>query len=266
MSFKGGWLNETKQELTQKEALIKYVLRLGDDALIIGQRLSEWCSNGPVLEQDIALSNIALDHIGRARLLYQYAAELMGGDTTEDTIAYKRDAHEFQNVLLLEQNNGHWGDTVARAFVYDTYNFYLYDKLTKSADERLAGIAQKAIKEITYHAQWSAEWVIRLGDGTAVSHEKMQKSLDDIWMWGGELFESDQVEAMMADAGIGIDPQTLKAEWNAKIDQVIEISTLQRPEDGWMQTGGRKGVHTEKLGFMLAEMQYLPRAYPDATW
>lgn len=266
MSFKGGWLNETNKDLSQEEARLKYVLRLADDALIIGQRLSEWCSNGPVLEQDIALSNTALDHIGRARLLYQYAAELIGGDTTEDTLAYKRDAEEFQNFLLLEQKNGHWGDTVARAFLYDTWNFYVFDKLTKSADERLAGIAQKAIKEITYHAQWSAEWVIRLGDGTDVSHEKIQKSLEDFWMWAGELFEVDQTEQMMADAGIGIAPSTIKEAWSTKVNQVLEMATLKRPVEGWMQTGGRKGVHTEKLGFILAEMQFLPRAYPDATW
>ena len=146
MSFKGGWLNTQQEELSKEQALIKYVLRLADDALVIGQRLSEWCSNGPVLEQDIALSNIALDHIGRARLLYQYAAELIGGDETEDSLAYKRDVQEFQSFLILEQKNGHWGDTVARAFLYDTYNFYLYDHLTKSSDDRLAGIAQKAIR------------------------------------------------------------------------------------------------------------------------
>ena len=266
MSFKGGWLNESNGEITKDEALLKYVLRLADDALILGQRLSEWCSKGPVLEQDIALSNIALDHIGRARLLYQYAAELMGGDATEDTLAYKRDAHEFQSFLILEQSNGHWGDTVARSFLYDTYNFYIYDRLTKSADERLSGIAQKAIKEITYHAQWSAEWVIRLGDGTEESHAKMQQSLEDMWMWSGELFEVDKVEAMMAEAGIGIHPDSVKDAWSQKVSQVIDIATLQKPEDGWMQTGGRKGVHTEKLGLMLAEMQFLPRAYPDATW
>lgn len=266
MSFKGGWLNPTNEKLTADQALIKYILRLGDDALIVGQRLSEWCSNGPVLEQDIALSNMALDHIGRARLLYQYAAKRIGGEATEDSLAYKRDAHEFQNFLLLEQPNGHWGDTIARLFAYDTFNFYLWDKLTQSKDAQLAGIAQKAIKEVAYHAQWSAEWIIRLGDGTDESHEKIQKSLDDVWMWTGELFESDQIEKMMAEAGIGVDPLTLRDEWNSKVNQVLDIATLKRPEDGWMQTGGRKGVHTEHLGFVLAEMQFLPRAYPDATW
>lgn len=266
MSFKGGWLNPTGVELTEEQALVKYILRLGDDALIIGQRLSEWCSKGPVLEQDIALSNMALDHIGRTRLLYQYAAKLSGEELSEDDLAYKRDAHEFQNFLLLEQPNGHWGDTLARLFAYDTYNFYLWDKLTQSKNAQLSAIAQKAIKEIAYHAQWSAEWIIRLGDGTEESHLKIQKSIDEIWMWTGELFESDEVEQMMAAAGIGIDPKTLRDQWNSKVNQVLEIATLNRPEDGWMQTGGRKGVHTEHIGFMLAEMQFLPRAYPKAKW
>jgi ring-1,2-phenylacetyl-CoA epoxidase subunit PaaC len=266
MSFKGGWLNIKEENYTQKDALLKYVLRLADDALITGQRLAEWCSKGPVLEQDIALSNMALDHIGRARLLYKYAADLVGDGKTEDDFAYLRDTPEFQNFLIIEQQNGHWGDTIARLFCIDTFNFYLFDKLTRSADAQLAGIAQKAIKEITYHAQWSAEWVIRLGDGTAESHKKMQASLNEIWQWTGELFEVDQVERMMAEAGIGCNPESLKDTWNSKINQVLEIATLQRPVDCWMQTGGRKGVHTEHLGFMLAEMQFLPRAYPNATW
>ncbi len=266
MSFKGGWLTATEKPLTHEQALIKYILRLGDDALIVGQRLSEWCSKGPVLEQDIAMSNIALDHIGRARLLYQYAAERLGNDTTEDTLAYKRDLPEFENLLLLELANGNWADTLAKLFVYDTYNFYLFDKLARSADSQLSGIAQKAIKEIAYHAQWSAEWIIRLGDGTAESHAKMQRALNDVWMWTGELFETTTVETMMAKANIGIDPATLRNEWNSKVNQVLDIATLTRPADGWMQTGGRKGVHTEHLGFILAEMQVLPRAYPDAKW
>lgn len=265
-TFKGGWINNRTETPTHETALVKYLLRLGDDALIIGQRLGEWCSNGPVLEQDIALTNMALDHIGRARLLYQYAAKLLGNNHTEDTLAYKRDAHEFENLLLLEQPNGHWGDTVAQLFAYDTFNFFLWDKLTQSKDAQLAGIAQKAIKEVSYHAQWSAEWVIRLGDGTEESKQKMQQALEDVWMWTGELFESSPVEQMVAEAGIGIDPTTLRDAWNSKVNQVLDLATLARPADGWMQTGGRKGVHTEYLGFILAELQFLPRAYPDATW
>ena len=266
MSFKGGWLNIKEENYTQADALLRYVLRLADDALITGQRLAEWCSKGPVLEQDIALSNMALDHIGRARLLYKYAADLVGDGKTEDDFAYLRDTHEFQNFLIVEQPNGHWGDTVAKLMCLDTYNFYLFDGLTKSADAQLSAIAQKAIKEITYHAQWSAEWVIRLGDGTEESHQKVQESLEEIWQWTGELFEVDQVERMMAEAGIGVNPESIKDAWNSKVNQVLDIATLQRPADCWMQTGGRKGVHSEHLGYMLAEMQVLPRAYPDAKW
>ncbi len=266
MSFKGGWLNITEQKISEKEALLQYVLRLADDALILGQRLSEWCSKGPVLEQDIAMSNMALDHIGRARLLYQMAAEIKGDGTTEDDFAYKRDTNEFKNFLLLEQPNGHWGDTIAKLVFYDTLNYFLFEKLTESANENLAGIAQKAIKEITYHAQWSAEWMIRLGDGTEESKQKMQKSIDDIWMWVGEMFETDQVEEMMAVASIGYKTADLKDAWQSKINQVMEMATLTLPTDTWAQTGGRKGVHSEHLGYILAEMQFLPRAYPDAKW
>lgn len=266
MSFKGGWLNTTEQDITTEQAKLQYVLRLADDALILGQRLSEWCSKGPFLEQDIALSNIALDHIGRARLLYQYAAELQNDGTTEDDFAYKRHEPEFRNYLLLEQPNGHWGDTIAKLFFYDTLNYFFYEKLQKSADEKLAAIAQKAMKEIAYHAQWSAEWVIRLGDGTEESHQKMQQSIDDIWMWVGEMFEADQVDNMMADANIAVLTTSLKETWDAKVDQILDVATLKKPESTWAQTGGRKGVHSEHLGYILAEMQSLPRAYPDAKW
>lgn len=266
MSFKGGWLNATEKAYTHVEAQLAYTLMLADDALILGQQLSKWCSNGPVLEQDIAIINTALDHIGRARLLYQHAAQLLGGNTTEDTFAYHRDAHEFKNCLLTEQPNGHWGDTLVRSFFIDTYNFYLYEKLTRSSDTQIAGIAQKAIKEITYHAQWSAEWIIRLGDGTEESHNKMQESLNNLWIWMGELFEENEIEKAAAKYGFGVESKTLKADWDAKVNQVLEIATLQRPADGWMQTGGRKGVHSEHLGYILAEMQFLPRAYPDAKW
>jgi len=266
MSFKGGWLNATQQELTTDKARLAYVLMLADDALILGQQLGKWCSNGPVLEQDIAIINTALDHIGRARLLYQYAALLKGDDVTEDDFAYHRDAHEFNNLLMLEQPNGHWGDTIARGFLIDTYNYYIFEKLTRSNDAQLAAIAQKAIKEITYHAQWSAEWVIRLGDGTDVSHTKIQESFNELWMWTGELFEENEIEKAAESAGFGVNGSSIKNDWNNKINEVLTQATLARPADGWMQTGGRKGVHTEKLGFILAEMQFLPRAYPDAKW
>jgi ring-1,2-phenylacetyl-CoA epoxidase subunit PaaC len=266
MSFKGGWLNDPKQALTAEELRLNYTIMLADDALILGQQLSKWCSNGPVLEQDIAIINTALDHIGRARLLYQYAAQLKGGGADEDNLAYLRDAHEFRNLLLLEQPNGHWGDSIARGFLIDTYNYFLFEKLCQSTDHQLSGIAQKALKEIAYHAQWSAEWVIRLGDGTDLSHQNIQNSFDQLWMWTGELFEANPIEEQAATLGFGVEASSIRKDWDAKVNEVLSLATLKRPDDQWMQTGGRKGVHTEHLGYILAEMQFLPRAYPDAKW
>ncbi len=250
----------------EKNDLYQYVLRLGDNALILGQRLSEWCGHGPVLEQDIALTNIALDQIGQARQFLQYAAELKGGEATEDSLAYHRDAHEFKNVLLVEQPNGHWGDTLARQFVFDTYNYFYFEQLSNSSDEHLASIAQKAMKEISYHAQWSAEWMIRLGDGTEESRAKIQKSLDDVWMWTGEMLEADALDINTQEAGIGPDLEKVKSLWNQKVDQILELATLARPEGEGHQRGGKKGLHSEHLGYILAEMQYLPKSYPDAKW
>lgn len=246
--------------------LLHYTLRIGDNALILGQRLSEWCGHGPILEQDIALSNIALDHIGQARMLMQYAAEQNGEDFTEDKMAFFRDIWDYHNALIVELENGDWGKTITRQFLFDTYNYYFYTALLGSADTRLNEIAQKAIKEVSYHAQWSAEWLIRLGDGTEESHERAQNSLNELWEWTGELFEMDEVDEAMIAKGIGVDLSKIKEEWNAKVNQILEMATLQRPEDAWMQTGGKKGEHTEYLGYVLAEMQHLPRMYPEANW
>lgn len=246
--------------------LYEYTLRLGDTALILGQRLSEWCGHGPILEQDIALTNIALDQIGQARQFLQYAAELKGGDATEDSLAYHRDAHQFRNLLLVEQDNGHWGDTLARQFFFDTYNFFFFERLTKSNDERISSIAQKAMKEITYHAQWSAEWIIRLGDGTEESHEKIQKSVNDIWMWTGEMLEADDLDTRMQEAGIGVDLAEVASLWNAKVDEILKLATLERPESAQHQRGGKRGLHSEKLGYVLAEMQHIPKSYPNSKW
>lgn len=243
-----------------------YILRLADSALILGQRLSEWCGHGPELELDIALSNIALDQLGHARMLYQLAARQLGPEVTEDDLAFFRDASSFHNLLITELPNGHWGDTLARQFLFDTYNYYLYSALCKSTDEDLRAIAQKAIKEITYHAQWSAEWVIRLGDGTEESHQKIQKSFDDLWMWTGEFFMADEVEWNMADLGVGVNPETLKPAWESKVNEILTIATLTVPQVTWFQKGGKQGRHTEYLGYVLAEMQHLPRMYPDAKW
>lgn len=252
--------------MAEQQPLLEYTLRLGDNALILGQRLAEWCGHGPILEQDIALSNIALDQLGQARMLMQYAAELKGGDSTEDKVAFMRDVFEYHNALIVELENGDWGRTIMRQFLFDTYNYFFYSELLQSADERLKEVAQKAIKEITYHAQWSAEWVIRLGDGTEESHRRVQESLDDLWEWTGELFAMDEVDEAMIEAGIGVDLAGVKSRWDQKVAEILDLATLKKPEDGWMQSGGKQGEHTEYLGYVLAEMQHLPRMHPEANW
>lgn len=249
----------------QKE-LKEYTLRLGDNALILGQRLAEWCGYGPILEQDIALSNIALDQLGQARMLMQYAAKLDNEDCTEDQMAFHRDVWDYRNLLILELENGHWGNTIARQFLFDTFNYFQYTELLQSKDDHIRSVAQKAIKEVTYHAQWSAEWVIRLGDGTEESHKKMQTSINELWEWTGEMFTMDKVEEKMLAAGIGVDLKAIKPQWDAKVAEILEMATLEKPEDGWMQSGGKQGEHSEYLGYVLAEMQHLPRMYPEAQW
>lgn len=246
--------------------LFEYTLRLGDNALILGQRLAEWCGHGPVLEQDIALQNIALDQLGQARMLMQYAADQKGGDNTEDSIAFMRDVWGYHNLLMLEQPNGDWGMTIVRQFLFDTFNYFQYSALLSSNDEQIRAIAQKAIKEITYHAQWSAEWVIRLGDGTEESHQRAQKALDDIWMWTGEMYKPDALDTEMKERGIGPDLEEIGRLWHEKVSEILQMATLKMPEDGWMQKGGKQGEHSEYLGYILAEMQHLPRMYPEAKW
>tara|TARA_Y100000588_G_scaffold329468_1_gene365658 strand:- start:985 stop:1737 length:753 start_codon:yes stop_codon:yes gene_type:complete len=249
----------------QKE-LLEYTLRLGDNALILGQRLGEWCGYGPILEQDIALSNIALDQLGQARMLLQYAAKLKGEGFTEDKMAFFRDVYDYHNLLMVELPNGHWGNTLVRQFLFDTFNYFLYTQLLESKDDHIRSVAQKAIKEITYHAQWSAEWVIRLGDGTEESHQKVQDALDDLWQWTGEMFTMDEVETAMLEKGIGADLNLVKDQWHQKVAEILEVATLKKPDDEWMQEGGKQGEHTEYLGYVLAEMQHLPRMHPDVQW
>jgi ring-1,2-phenylacetyl-CoA epoxidase subunit PaaC len=249
-----------------KKNLIDYTLHLADNALIIGHRNSEWCGHGPVLEQDIAISNIALDCIGQARNFYQYAAQLSGGDTTEDSFAYLRDTVEFKNCLLVELPNGDWGQTILRQFFFSTYQYFLYLQLQNSHDQQLSAIAEKALKEVTYHVRWSSEWVIRLGDGTEESKQRMLKAIDELWSFTGELFLMAGYELQVIEDGTGVDLSTLKNKWEEKIRSVFEEATLPVPENIWMQSGGKEGKHTEYLGFILAEMQFLQRAYPGAEW
>ena len=247
-------------------SLIDYTLHLADNSLILGQRNSEWCGHGPVLEQDIAITNISLDLIGQARNFYQYAATLIGNDATEDSLAYLRKENEFKNCLLVEQPKGDWAQTILRQFFFSQYQYLLFQQLQDSKNEQLAAIAEKSLKEITYHLRWSSEWVIRLGDGTDESHQRMLKAIDELWKFTGELFEPTGYELQAANDGSGIDVSKLNAEWTNKAREVFSEATLAIPERTLMQTGGKEGKHTEHLGFILTELQYMQRTYPGCEW
>jgi ring-1,2-phenylacetyl-CoA epoxidase subunit PaaC len=258
--------------------ITNYILHLADNALILGQRNSEWCGHGPVLEQDIAITNISLDLIGQARSLYQYAAECInsldrqgGQPATEDTLAYLRDIRDFKNCLLCELPNGDWGQTILRQFFFSSYQLLLYQRLQQSTDATLAAIAEKSLKEVTYHLRWSSEWVIRLGDGTEESHERMRRAIDVLWTYTGELFIPAAYETAAFDAGIGVNLPVLQAAWETRINEVFSEATLpspltEQPSAKWMQTGGKEGMHTEHLGYVLAELQFMQRAYPGCEW
>ena len=249
--------------------LIDYTLHLADTTLILSQRNSEWCGHGPVLEQDIAITNISLDLIGQARNFYQYAASLIGNDCTEDKLAYLRDAREFKNCLMVEQANGDWAQTILRQFFFSAYQFYLYQRLEESRfDEQLAAIAVKSLKEVTYHLRWSSEWVIRLGDGTEESHKRILTALEELWPYTGEMFQPAGYENFLREKHVSVDVSTIKTGWEHNIKNVLKEATLPYPEDKttWMQTGGKNGIHSEHLGFILAEMQFLQRAYPNSVW
>lgn len=252
--------------MTTKDATYNYAIRLGDNALILGHRLSELCSRGPILEEDLALTNVALDMIGRAQALLKYAAELEGKGHTEDDIAYRRTEINYHNHLLIEQPNGDFAHTIARQLYLSVFEYLFYSELEKSQDGTLAAIASKTIKEVKYHMQHAIDWTLRLGDGTAESHKRMQKGLNDLWMYTGELFEMDTLDTYLLHQHIAVDTIALKAKWQTEIEKVLTEATLTLPEDTYMQTGSKKGVHTENLGHILSEMQYLQRAYPDAKW
>lgn len=252
--------------MNHNNSLYQAVLHLGDNALILGHRLSEWCGHGPVLEQDIAMTNISLDLIGQARMYLDYAGKLSGENKNEDDLAYRRDVLDFKNFLITEIPNGDFADTIARQFFFDQWNVLYTGALMASTDETLSAIAQKAHKEVSYHQRWSSEWVVRLGDGTTESKEKMQRAIDDMWMFTGEMFTQTTDEKALVTEGILPDAEALKATWLQTVSAIISDATLEMPTDDFMQSGGKEGVHTEYLGFILAEMQYLPRAYPDAQW
>jgi ring-1,2-phenylacetyl-CoA epoxidase subunit PaaC len=258
-------------------ALVQYTLHLADNALILGQRNAEWCGHGPVLEQDIAITNISLDLIGQARNFYQYAAGLLNRhqpagidlakeEYTEDKLAFLRSEREFKNCLLVELPRGDWSRTIVRQFLFSAYQFLFYTALRHCSNDQLAAIAEKALKEVTYHLRWSSEWVIRLGDGTTESHTRIQKALDELWPYTGELFTPAGYEKEMAVATTGVDLSVIKNSWEQKVKAVFTEATLLLPNGTWMHAGGKEGKHTEHLGFMLAEMQYMQRAYPGNEW
>lgn len=253
--------------MTKEEALFEYILRLGDSSLILGHRISEWCGHGPKLEQDIALINISLDLLGQARSYLTYAGEVEGKGKTEDDLAYFRTERKFRNALITEQENGDWGCTIVRSFYYDAFHYFFLKELEKSKDETLAAIATKSLKEVTYHLRHSSEWVIRLGDGTEESHNRVQEPLNDLWTYTGELFEMNEVDQTLIKAGIAPDLNEIKDKWLKHVSNVANEATLELPTETYMQSGGKtKGIHTENLGYILCEMQYLPRTYPDAKW
>lgn len=244
-----------------KEYKIDYLLFLADSHLILGQRNAAWCGHGPILEQDIAITNISLDLIGQARNYYQYAASLIGNNSTEDSLAYLRTEREYKNCLLVEQPNGDWAQTTLRQFFFSTYSYYLLQQLLNGADTTIAAIAEKALKEVRYHKRWSSEWVIRLGDGTEESHQRTAHALQELWRYTGELFIASDYEKALS-----IDLAQIKTEWQTTVSEVLSRATLQLPPEGFMQKGGKTGMHTEHLGYILSELQYMQRAYPNAEW
>jgi ring-1,2-phenylacetyl-CoA epoxidase subunit PaaC len=241
-----------------------YALRLGDDALVAAQRLTQWCTNAPQLEEDVALANIALDLLGQARALLSHAGELEGEGRDEDALAFLRDEHEITNVQLVELPNGDFAFSVARMLLFATYQHLLYQALASSTDPVLAGIAAKAVKETAYHREYAAAWTRRLGDGTDLSHTRMQRGLDDVWPYGHDLFAPDPLGHRAAGQGWGVDQSTLREPWLAALEPVLETAGLRRPADGWAPTGGREGVHTEAFGYLVTEMQALHRAHAAA--
>jgi ring-1,2-phenylacetyl-CoA epoxidase subunit PaaC len=254
-----------------RQHVVDYIVGLGDNALILGHRNSEWCGHGPVLEQDIAITNISLDLIGQARNFYQYAAKLInesnpGVFATEDSLAYLRDNREFKNCLLVEQFNGDWAKTILRQFFISAYQFFLYRELINSQDEQIAAIAEKSLKEVNYHLRWSSEWVIRLGDGTDESHKRMLDATDELWMYTGELFVAASYELEVSSEGIGVDLSVIKTNWEEKVKEIFSEATLPYPSKVYMQTGGKEGRHTEHLGYILADLQFMQRAYPGSEW
>lgn len=252
--------------MTQQEALFNYCLRIADNSLIIGHRLSEWCGHGPILEEDIAMTNISLDLVGQARSMYDYAAKVEGNGRTEDDLAYVREEREYRNALLCEFPNGDFAQTVARHFFFSVFCHHFYRALESSKDETLSAFATKSLKEVAYHKRHTGDWLIRLGDGTEESHQRTQNAIDTLWPYTGDMFAMDEVDAAMIDAGIGVDLEAVKTRWMADVEAVLKEATINLPEGTWMHSGSKRGIHTEHFGYILAELQYMQRAYPGCTW
>ena len=246
--------------------LIKYIYGIADNSLILGQRLGELCGHGPSLETDIAMTNISLDLFGQVRSYYQYAAKLQGGEASEDTIAFLRKEREYKNVLLVEQPNRDFAYAIARQFLFDVYHLLLLSELQNSKDEMLAAIAIKSIKEVSYHTRFSSDWIKRLGDGTEESHNRIQTAVNDLWEFTDELFHTTDADKAMINEGIGVDVTLLKEPFLKKIKDVLEEATLQTPDINYFQKGGKQGIHSEHMGFLLAQMQYMQLAYPNMNW
>lgn len=246
--------------------LFEYLLRIGDDSLIIGHRLSEWCGHGPILEEDIAMTNMALDFIGQATSILEYAATVENNGRDADALAFLRYEREYRNTLLVEQANEDFAVTMVRQFLFDAFRKPFFEALQTSKDEQLAAIAEKSLKETKYHLKHSSEWIIRLGDGTEESHKRAQDALDTLWRYTEELFFENEVDAALQAEGIAPSLAPIKAEWEKTVTAVLEEATLSIPQNGWIQKGGRVGLHSENLGYILAELQYMQRAYPNMKW
>jgi len=244
----------------------EYLIRLGDDRLVLGHRLSEWCGHAPILEEDIALANIALDLIGQANLLFTLAGDAEGAGRDADALAYLRDSLDFRNVLLVELPNGDFAVTIARQFFFSVFAMLQAEALMKSADKDLAGVAEKMHKESRYHVRHSGEWMLKLGDGTEESHTRLQDAVNELWRYTGELFVSDDVERRLVQQKVAVDSSAIEARWREQVNEVLGRAGIQPPEVKWMQRGGRAGQHTEHLSHMLAEMQILQRQHPGASW
>lgn len=252
--------------MPRKEVLIAYLLRLGDNALVLGQRLTEIVAAGPELEEELANANIALDYLGQARMFYAYAGELEGKGRTEDDFAYMREEREFRNLLLVEQPNGDFGVTMARQVLFDVFYLLQLEALQSCGDKRLSEIAEKSAKEIRYHIRHGRQWMLRLGDGTDESHRRITQAVRDLWMYTGEMFVDDELDEAMREEWSGPDLAALQSRWRAEMDEILEQATIPLPQDDWMADGGKRGQHTEHFGFLITELQYLQRVHPGLCW